>query len=331
MAVLWAVVAVVVYGVLPVRAQGMLASAMGGGGIHGSVVDASGAQVAGAVVVLEGPGRTERRLASDAEGNFKFDGVSAGLFEVRVQADGLQPDVESGRIGEGEQVELAPVTLRPGAVIEVNAISPREEMQLEVKAEEKQRLAGFMPNFYVVYDQHPQALTAGRKFHLAMKTIVDPTTPLVVGGVAGMQQAKNMFPGYGQGAAGYGKRFGAGLADLSVGTMLGGAVLPTVFRQDPRYFYKGTGSVRSRVLYALSTAVRSRSDKGKWQPAYASVLGDFGAGAISNLYYPASDRHGAGLTIENGFLSVASDAFNNVVQELLLRRFTPRAMGAAGE
>ena len=147
----------------------------------------------------------------------------------------------------------------------------------------------------------------------------------MTGILAGVQQERNTFSGYGQGAAGYAKRFGAGYADFAVGTGLGGAVLAVLFHQDPRYFYKGTGSVWRRGSYALATAVIAKGDNGKWQPAYASLLGDFAAGAISNIYYPASDRNGAKLTFENGGLSVLSDGISNVVQEFLLKHLTPGA------
>jgi hypothetical protein len=106
--------------------------------------------------------------------------------------------------------------------------------------------------------------------------------------------------------------------------VLGGAVYPSLFHQDPRYFYDGRGSVLSRAWYAIFSAVRCKGDNGKWQPAYASVLGDFSAGAISNAYYPASDRDGFKLTMRNGATSVASDAFDNLVQEFLLKHFTPK-------
>jgi len=114
------------------------------------------------------------------------------------------------------------------------------------------------------------------------------------------------------------------MADFVSGTLLGGAVLPVVFHQDPRYFYKGTGSVWSRFGYAMATAVIAKGDNGKWQPAYASVLGDVGAGALSNLYYPAGSRNGAALTFENGGLSILFDGAGNVVQEFLLKHLTPK-------
>ena len=123
----------------------------------------------------------------------------------------------------------------------------------------------------------------------------------------------------------YGKRFGAASADFAIGNSLGGWILPIVFKQDPRYFYLGTGTTRRRILYALSTAVIARGDNGKRQPAYASVLADFGAGAASNLYYPAVNRQGATLTIENGLLAIGIDGIGNVVQEFVLRHVTPGA------
>ena len=67
----------------------------------------------------------------------------------------------------------------------------------------------------------------------------------------------------------------------------------------------------------------ARGDNGKWQPAYAGILGDFGSGAISNLYYPASDRNGAGLTIENGAIDVVSDGLGNLLQEFVLKKISP--------
>jgi hypothetical protein len=115
------------------------------------------------------------------------------------------------------------------------------------------------------------------------------------------------------------------MGNLVVGNMLGGAILPMVFHQDPRYFYKGTGSVWSRAGYALSTAVIARGDNGRWQPNYSGILGNFGAGAISNLYYPASSRQGASLTIGNGLLGIAADGVSNVLQEFVLRKLTKKA------
>ena len=121
-------------------------------------------------------------------------------------------------------------------------VSPVEVAEEQLKVEEKQRVLGVIPNFYVSYIPNPVPLTYKQKFKLAWKTTVDPVTILLNGAFAGVEQAQNHFRGYGQGAEGYGKRFGASYADTVTSTFIGGAILPSLLKQDPRYFYKGTGS-----------------------------------------------------------------------------------------
>ena len=94
-----------------------------------------------------------------------------------------------------------------------------------------------------------------QKFHLAWRSSIDPVAFLAAGVFAGIEQATNTFPGYGQGAQGYAKRYGANYADSFIDTMIGGAILPSLLKQDPRYFYKGTGTTRSRILYAIANSV----------------------------------------------------------------------------
>jgi hypothetical protein len=180
-----------------------------------------------------------------------------------------------------------------------------------------------LPNFYVTYDRNAVPLSTRQKYKLAARSLIDPVNLGITAAIAGEEYVQNTYAGYGRGPAGYGKRLGAGMAGAGIGDMLGGAVFPSWFHQDPRYFYKGTGSVWSRTGYALSTAVISKGDNGKWQPAYAGVLGDFVSGAASYLYFPASDRSGAGLFLSNVALSVAADGFGNLVQEFLLKHLTP--------
>jgi len=138
-----------------------------------------------------------------------------------------------------------------------------------------------------------------------------------------VQQAQNSFSGYGQGAQGYGMRFGATYADTAIGTFLGSAVLPSLLKQDPRYFYKGSGSKGSRILYALANSVICKGDNMRWQPNYSNIIGSMAAGGISNLYYPAKDREGATLTIENGLIGIGASAAANLIEEFVMRKFTP--------
>ncbi len=90
--------------------------------------------------------------------------------------------------------------------------------------------------------------------------------------------------------------------------MIGSAILPSLLHQDPRYFYRGSGSKKSRALYAISGGVICRGDNGRMQPNYSYVLGALPPVESQTLYHPASDR-GVGLTIGNGFLNVAAHAW----------------------
>ncbi|HEY5382589.1 MAG TPA: carboxypeptidase-like regulatory domain-containing protein [Acidobacteriaceae bacterium] len=299
------------------------------GQVSGVVEDAQGALIPGAQVTLDENG-VEKQIVSGSDGRFCFAGVPAGAFTVRAKEQGMEEGVRSGTLAAAQQVELEPMMLVVGTTMEVNAMTREEIATVQVKAEERQRIGGILPNYFVSYDADPVPLTKRLKFELGWRSVVDPANVAFVSAVAGMQQAGGSFSGYGRGASGYGKRLGAGMADATVGTMLSGSILPVVFRQDPRYFYKGTGSVRERTWYALKTAVIAKGDNGKWQPAYANVLGSFGAGAVSNLYYPAADR-GAALTVENGFIAIGFDGFSNVMQEFLLRRMTPGSRREMGE
>ncbi len=205
----------------------------------------------------------------------------------------------------------------------VRVVLPRkEEAEAEIKQEEKQRVLGVVPNFYVSYIPDAAPLSSKQKFELGWKSTFDPVNFAIIGGIAGIQQASNSFSGYGQGAQGYGKRYGASYADFVAGNFISSAILPAILKQDPRYFYKGSGSKRSRLLYAVANAVICKGDNGRWQANYSNIFGNLAAGGISDLYYPAEDR-GVGLTFENALVGIGATAAANVLQEFLIRKLTP--------
>jgi hypothetical protein len=174
------------------------------------------------------------------------------------------------------------------------------EAERELKAEEKQRLLGVMPQFQVVMGGTAAPLTGGEKWRLALHSAIDPFYigwAFVIGGGYGELVGNNN--GYGWGADGYIKRVGANYADNVNGALIGNALLPQLLHQDPRYFRKGTGSIKSRFLYAALSTVVCRGDNGKKQANVSNVLGNYVSGAISNSYYPANER-GVALTLENG-------------------------------
>lgn len=297
------------------------------GTISGSVVDRTGAIVAGAAVKLS---RENQSLSpdttSDSNGQFFFGSVAPGAFELTVTSPGFTMQTSLGMLEAGQDLLLQPITLLVAtAAAEVRvSMTPVEEAEAEIKDEEKQRVLGVIPNFYVTYNPAAVPLDTKQKFELAWKATIDPVNFGLVGAIAGIQQSANAFSGYGQGAEGYGKRYGANYADIVTGTFIGGAILPSLLKQDPRYFYKGTGSRRSRLFYAIANSVICKGDNGHWQANYSALLGSLAAGGLSNLYYPESDRD-VTVTFENTLIGIGASAANNILQEFVIRKFTHNA------
>lgn len=163
----------------------------------------------------------------------------------------------------------------------------QEEKQIERK-EQSQRVLGVLPQFGVTSRQNAPALTGHEKFHLFVKSAFDPATIGVVGLQAGLSQAEDEFPAYGQGAAGYGKRFAASLADEVSGGFFYNYAYPVLLKEDPRYFRRGEGGFARRTLYSLEQEFVCHTDKGGRMFHFSNVLGAFTSGAISNLYYPGN-------------------------------------------
>ena len=294
------------------------------GSISGTIVDKTGAVVVGARVTLTHADQSPaQQVLSGAYGEYSFVNVVPGTFRITITAEGFTTQTSSGTLHSGE-VYLAPVsTLAPASVTsEVRVtVPPNEVAQEQVKAQEKQRVLSVIPNFYVSYVSNAAPLTPKLKFRLAWRTMIDPVTFALTGIGAGVQQAQNDFSGYGQGVEGYAKRFGASYADDVTSTFIGSALLPTLLKQDPRYFYKGTGSTRSRTLYAIASAVICKGDNQRWQPNYSAILGGLASGGISNLYYPAKDR-GAALVFESTLIGTGETAVINLFQEFVVKKFT---------
>ena len=300
------------------------ASDEGLGTINGTVVDGSGAAVTGARIELSRDDAAAGQDTMSADGEFSFRGVMPGAFRLAVSLNGFATTSFSGMLRAGESYVVPPIALSvASASAEVRVtMSPSEIAEAEIKDEEKQRVLGVVPNFYVTYNPAAVPLTARQKFELAWKATVDPINFALVGGTALMQQAADSWNGYGQGAQGFAKRYGANYADLITSTYIGSAILPSIFKQDPRYFYKGKGSKKSRIFYAVANAVICKGDNGRWQANYSSILGGIASGGISNLYYPAADR-GAELTFENAAIGLGTTAAANILQEFLIRKLTP--------
>ena len=198
----------------------------------------------------------------------------------------------------GQSSSQTPVT--QSAVAQNPDEEERKKAQAQLQAQEKQRVFGVMATFNTTRDKDALPLSAGQKYQLFFKSASDPWPFLLAGFGAGIDQAEDSFPEYGQGMQGYAKRFGAAYTDYFTGNLLGNAVLASLMKEDPRYFQKGTGSFTSRFLWAATSTVWCKRDDATWGPNYANVLGNLMGASISNLYYPQSDRTVGG-TLGRGF------------------------------
>ncbi len=296
----------------------------------GTVVDVNNDPVPAASVILEAPGlREPRTTSSNNNGFFEFKDVEPGIaYRVTISAEGfakwtspdltLRPGQYAILTGSKLQIAQALTTI----TVATPAATVEEIASEQVKIEEHQRVFGIFPNFYVSYDPNAVPLTTKLKFRLATKVALDPVTIIGVGTFAGINQAGNV-PNYGQGAKGYAERFGAAYADDVSDIMIGGAILPSLLHQDPRYFYQGTGTKKSRALHAVISPFVCRGDNGRTQPNYSTMGGDLASAALSNAYYPASNR-GAGLVFGNFLINTGERALANIAQEFVLRRLTPK-------
>ena len=296
------------------------------GTIIGTVLDRTGAVSVGAKVRLTRKHPfLSQEVASGNTGQYSFSHVPPGSFQITVTAPGFTTQVFSADLRPGQALLVPPIVLAVAtAATEVRVEGSTVEVaEAQIKEQEKQRVLGFIPNFYVSYIHDAAPLTPKQKFRLALKTAVDPVTFLGTGIYAGVEQAADRFPEYGQGAQGYAKYFGAGYAGAVSGIFIGNAILPSLLKQDPRYFYKGAGTTRTRILYALASPVICKGDNKRWQPNYSFILGSIAVGGISNLYVPAGDRNGAGLIFENALIRIGEGSLGGILQEFVLPRLTP--------
>jgi hypothetical protein len=305
-------------------AQQPLPNAPSMGTIEGTVLDVTGAVVPNATVVLKGSDpRDQRTTRSGNTGSFKFDGVPSGRpYQVVVRAAGLKVWSSRSIVLQPRQfLILTGITLGVANVqTSVNAVTQEQVATEQVKIAETQRIVGFIPNFYVSYEENPVPLTSKLKFHLALRALVDPVTFAGFGLNAAIYQASN-YPSYDQGAKGFGQRLGATFAGGYTNVLVGDAVLPSLLHQDPRYFYQRTGTTKSRLWHAISSTFVSKGDDGRPKVNYSNIGGDLASGAIANAYYPDRDR-GAGLVVKSALIGAGGRMANAIAQEFIFRKLT---------
>jgi len=193
--------------------------------------------------------------------------------------------------------------------------SQHEKAEEQIKEQEKQRVVGVLPQFNISYHADAVSMTESQKLRLAFRSAVDPVAFGVAVVAAGYREALDDDPGFGWGPEGFGKRAGAVYLDAFDGAIIGNGILPALLHQDPRYFRLGHGTVSHRLLYSLSTNVICKHDNShRWEPNISNVGGNIISGAISNLYYPASNS-GFGQTITNGLTVTAEGGLGSIFDE----------------
>jgi hypothetical protein len=293
------------------------------GSVIGTILDQARSGAMGVVVRLTSEDKSfSQEIVSGDNGQFSFSNVPPGPFKLSVKAKGFGDQQFSGELASGQTYLVPPIVISIATVVTDIRVAgdPVEVATEQVKEEEQQRVLRFIPNFYVTYRPDAAPLTTKLKFRLAWKSSTDPVTILGAAFLAGLQQAGDQYSEFGQGAQGYAKRFGAAYADVFASTFLSGAVFPSLLKQDPRYFYQGTGSTRSRLVHALANSVICKGDNGRWQVNYSNIAGVFAGAALSSTFYPTSNP--GLLTLSNGFVRLGESSLAGVVQEFVLRKLT---------
>jgi hypothetical protein len=216
------------------------------------------------------------------------------------------------------------------AILSAAALNVKAQENTRSGTEDK-RILWFFTNHRTTDDSEKAAtLTPHGKFTIAWNDATDRAIFLQTAVLSGIGQANDSNPSFGQGVAGYAKRFGATYADFAVENLMTEGVFPTLMHQDPRYFRRGDGTKRSRLAYAMSRLFITRGDSGKSEFNYSEVIGAAASVAISNAYYP--DGRTAGNNIARFTEQLGFDAASNVLKEFWpsLKRKLPRKLQGSG-
>ncbi|HLK49802.1 MAG TPA: carboxypeptidase-like regulatory domain-containing protein [Bryobacteraceae bacterium] len=300
------------------------ARAQDSGSIDGKAVDTTGAPILGAVVTVQPSGGESHTTVTDSQGAFQISSLRPGNYTVKISASGLADwsleDVPAAVTPQSRPL-LAILHVAPAVTSVTVGAGGEEVAQEQLHQEEQQRVLAVLPNYYVAYEEHPARLAPKQKLHLGLKLLFDPATIAGVAITAGIQQHRNSYWQYGQGAQGFAKRFGADYATATSNVLIASVMGASVLHQDPRYFYSGKGSAARRAWYAVESAFRAKSDNGKWEPPYAGVIGAIAAAELSQTYLPGSRTQytllGRALMFHfAGLIGI------NLSQELFLKKLT---------
>ncbi len=195
-------------------------------------------------------------------------------------------------------------------------VSSPQVSQVTKSPTSNDRILWTMPNFLTVEDaDRIPPLSSGQKFKVVARGVFDPFEFVLVGFVAGLGQASDSNPSYGQGAQGYAKRYGTSYADNAIENFMASAVFPSILHQDPRYFQLGHGGFRKRTAHAVSRVLITRSDSGRTQLNYSELMGGVSAAAISTYTYHPQSEQSFGNVMSVWGTQMAWDAVTYMIKE----------------
>ena len=293
--------------------------------VRGELQDVQGSPVPDATITLSAAGHLAEHTTTTAhDGTFLFVGLLPGRYRLIVAPGGLEPYASPEfLVHSGATLTLPAIALKLSSTTTINVVATGEQIAAaEIHMQEQQRVLGVFPNFYTSYIWDAQPMSTRQKYRLAGRATFDPLHFLIVAGIAGAEQYNGTYPGYGPGIEGYGKRFGATLADSTISRLVGSAVLPSLLHQDPRYFYQGSGGIPSRTVHAFASTFITRGDNGRNQLNYSHLIGSLVADAVSNAYRPESSR-GVTQTFQTFGITLAGNLAGNLFREFVLRSLEP--------
>jgi hypothetical protein len=193
------------------------------------------------------------------------------------------------------------------------AAAPSQPGQTEPPPPDK-RVFGVLPNYRTANETAVYTpITVKQKFTIAAKDSFDYPLLGLSAIIAAEGQLRNTDPSFGQGWAGYGRRVGVEYGDQAIGNMMTEGIFPSLLHEDPRYFRRGYGTVKSRIWYAATRVFVTKTDAGGTRFNFSEILGNATGTAISNAYTP--DQRDVGDNLETWWTQIGIDSASQVLKE----------------
>lgn len=229
----------------------------------------------------------------------KLQSQDLGFFSQQTPAAAQEPDPPSPKTTDGHKNSL-PDSPQPN-------VESHEDQQTK-------RILWIIPNYRAVSaNTQLPPLAFKDKFWLATQDSFDYSAFIWVGLVAGVADATKSEPSFGHGASAYGIYYAHNFADNAIENYFVEAIMPTVAKQDPRYYTLGHGGFFKRSAYAISRLAITRTDSGNETVNISEIVGAGAGAGLSNAYYP--DRNMWVKTYQRWASQLIQDGISNVAKE----------------